>query len=115
MLPATPKRTRLTSAKSTVPTRGSRTKPTSPGRPPPSEIQARRDLRSSRRARSGGLHEQPVDLIVLRVEAHAGIDTGELRVIEGVVGLEAELAASLFADLQIAVDADVPVVRPRSA
>ena len=51
-----------------------------------------------------------VDLVPRRVKPRGRIEAGELRVVEGVVKLEAELHVNRLANGEILEDGDVPVV-----
>src|SRR5437667_11274772 len=88
-----------------------------------SESQPGRDLRPPRRPRTCRQHEQGVDLLIdlvdiarVRLRTHllkvqSAIHSRELRVVERIVGLKAQLTVDpAFAETHILVDRDIPVV-----
>src|SRR5438034_3911649 len=54
-----------------------------------------------------------VDHFARRIELERSVETAELRVIERVVRLQAELAGDLLAELHVAIDREIPVVGAR--
>src|SRR6516165_559180 len=72
--------------------------PAGSGRPEVSELNADGDLHTPRRARGVRSVERGVDHLSGRVELGIGVQAAELRVVERVVGLQAQLAGDALLD-----------------
>ena len=76
-----------------------------------SKHQAECELHITRRPIASWQHERAVDLLPEGIELQRRVHGVKLRVVEGIVGLEAKLARDVFIERYLAIKRKIPVVR----
>ncbi len=74
------------------------------------ETHSRRKLHHARAGSACELAEEAVGLVAVDVDPGGGVHARELRVVEGVVGLDAKLEGHLLLDRNVLEERQVPVV-----